>query len=137
MELAYTDAAGRSSFAVLDLGAGLIGGMTLEPGLYKFGNSVHITSDVTLTGEENDVIIIQVGTDLILASTTYVILGGALQAKNIFWQVGGAAEIGAGAHMEGTVMTGTISAMKTSASITGRLLAQTAVTLQMNTVTMP
>jgi hypothetical protein len=39
--------------------------------------------------------------------------------------------------MEGNVLSKTLISMKTGATINGRLLAQTAVTLQMNGVTTP
>jgi hypothetical protein len=39
--------------------------------------------------------------------------------------------------MEGVILSKTLIAMKTNASINGRLLAQTAVTLQMNNVVNP
>ena len=59
------------------------------------------------------------------------------QAKNIFWQVAGAVTIGTTAHLEGVVLAKTLIAVNTGASVNGRLLAQTAVTLQMNSVTQP
>ena len=48
METAFTDAAGRTSPDFTELGAGDISGMTLAPGLYKWGTGVLITSGVTL-----------------------------------------------------------------------------------------
>ena len=60
MEFAYTDAAGRTSPNFTELGAGEIGGLTLAPGLYKWGTDVSISKDVTLTGGPNDVWIFQV-----------------------------------------------------------------------------
>ena len=62
--------------------------------------------------------------------------GGAL-AKNIFWQVAGAVTIGTNAHFEGIVLGKTMIAANTGASVNGRFLAQTAVTLQMNAITEP
>src|SRR5665811_764554 len=59
------------------------------------------------------------------------------QAKNIFWQVAGAVTLGTTAHFEGVVLGKTLVAVNTGASANGRLLAQTAVTLQMNAVTQP
>ena len=50
METAFTDAAGRTLPDVTELGAGDISGMTLAPGLYKWGTGVLITSGVTLSG---------------------------------------------------------------------------------------
>jgi hypothetical protein len=45
--------------------------------------------------------------------------------------------IGTTAHFEGVALAKTLIAANTGASVNGRLLAQTAVTLQMNTVTQP
>jgi hypothetical protein len=45
--------------------------------------------------------------------------------------------LGAGSHFEGIVLAKKNIAMLTGASINGRLFAQTAVTLQSNTVTQP
>jgi predicted TIM-barrel enzyme len=69
------------------------------------------------------------------ASATKVILSGGAQAKNVFWQTAGGVIIGTTAHSEGTILTKTKIAMNTGASMNGRLLAQTAVTLQKNVVT--
>ena len=137
MEAAYNDAAGRTLPDAIDLGAGEIGGLTLAPGLYKWGTDVSISNDVTLTGGPNDVWIFQIAGTLTEASAKNVTLAGGAQAKNVFWQSAGAVTIGTTAHFEGTILTKTMIAMKTKASINGRLLAQTAVTLQMNTVVPP
>ena len=56
METAYTDATGRTETNIVtELGAGDISGKTITPGLYKWGTGVLITSDVTLSGNANDV----------------------------------------------------------------------------------
>jgi len=137
MEAAYNDAAGRVNPDVLNLGAGEIGGLTLTPGLYKWGTGVNISNDVTLTGGPDDVFILQIAGTLTQAAAKNVILSGGAQAKNVFWQTGGAVSIGTQAHFEGVILSKTMIAMKTRASINGRLLAQTAVTLQMNSVVQP
>ena len=137
MGFAYDDAAGRLYPDVTELGAGEIGGLTLQPGLYKWGTGVLITTDVTLAGGPNDVWILQVAGTLNQGNATRVTLAGGALAKNIFWQVAGAVTIGTTAHFEGVVLAKTMIAVNTGASVTGRLLAQTAVTLQMNAVTQP
>jgi hypothetical protein len=137
MEAAYNDAAGRTLPDELNLGAGEIGGLTVAPGLYKFTSDVDISKDVTLAGGPDDVWIFQIAGTLSEASARNVTLTGGAQAKNIFWQTAGAVSIGTTAHFEGTILSKTMIAMKTKASINGRLLAQTAVTLQMNTLTPP
>ena len=136
MTTAYNDAAGRTP-DVTELGAGNIGGMTLPPGTYNWSSSVLIPATITLEGKAKDVWIFQVAQDVNLASATSVILKGGAKAKNIFWQVAGAVTLGTTSHFEGTILSATQIAMKTGASINGRLYAQTAVTLEMNTVTKP
>ena len=137
MGTAYLDAEGRTSPNFTELGAGEIGGLTLAPGLYKWGTDVLISTDVTLSGGPNDVWIFQVAGELKQANATRVTLAGGALAKNIFWQVADNASIGTTAHFEGVVLGKTLVAVKTGASANGRLYAQTAVTLQMNAVTEP
>jgi len=137
METAYTDAAGRTLPDYIDLGAGLIGGLTLAPGLYKWNTRVLISTDVALSGGPDDVWIFQIAGTLTQADATQVILQGGALPKNIFWQTSGAVAIGTTAHFEGVILGKTLIAMKTGASANGRLLAQTAVTLQQNAVTRP
>ena len=137
MGFAYDDAAGRLSPNFTELGAGEIGGLTLAPGLYKWSTGLLITTDVTLAGGPNDVWIFQVAGTLNQANATRVTLVGGALAKNIFWQVAGAVTIGTTAHFEGVVLAKTMIAVNTGATVNGRLLAQTAVTLQMNAVTQP
>ncbi|QTE30813.1 ice-binding family protein [Pengzhenrongella sicca] len=137
METAYVDAAGRTLPDVLNLGAGEIGGLTLQPGLYKWNTGVSISSDVTLTGGPDDVWIFQISGNLKQASATNVTLAGGARAANVYWQTAGSATLGTTAHFEGTILSKTMIAMKTGASINGRLLAQSAATLQKNAVTLP
>jgi hypothetical protein len=137
MEAAYTDAAGRKLPDFVNRGAGLIGGLTLVPGLYKWSTRVLISTDVTISGGPNDVWIFQIAGTLTQASATKVILKGGARSKNIFWQTSGAVAIGTTANFEGVILAKTKIAMKTGASANGRLLAQTAVTLEENAVTRP
>ena len=137
MQTAYTDAAGRSNPDFLNLGAGTIGGKTLTPGLYKWTSSVNIPTDIVISGSPTDVWIFQVAGTLKMSSAVKVTLSGGAQAKNIYWQVSGAVTFGTTSHFEGIVLGQTGINLQTGASINGRLLAQTAATLQQNTVTQP
>ena len=137
METAYTDAAGRSIPDFTELGAGEIGGLTLVPGLYKWGTDVLISSDVTFSGGPNDVWIFQIAGKITQANGTRIHLAGGALAANIFWQAFGDVTLGTTAHFEGIIMAQTSISLGTGASINGRLLAQTAVTLEANTVTAP
>jgi len=137
MGFAYDDAAGRTFPDHTELGDGEIGGLTLTPGLYKWGTGVLISTDVTLFGGPTDVWIFQIAGTVTQASGTQVHLTGGALAKNVFWQSAGAVSIGTTAVFEGVMLAKTMVAVKTGATVNGRLLAQTAVTLQMNKVNQP
>jgi hypothetical protein len=145
---AYNDAAGRTPIptgSFLNPGAAYlsgynIGGMTLGPGLYKFGSgqTAFLESDVTLSGGPNDVWIFQCGADLQVANNVHVILAGGAQAANIFWQVDTAAVVGTTSTFEGTIMAGTAITMNTSSTVHGRALAETAaVVFDGNNISLP
>jgi hypothetical protein len=137
METAYTDAAGRAPTVTDELGAGNIGGLTLVPGVYKWGTGVTIPTDVTLSGGANDVWIFQIAQNLDISSAKKVVLAGGAQASNIFWVVGGQTTIGTTAAFQGNILDQTAIVLNTGATLNGRALAQTAVTLDANTVTVP
>jgi hypothetical protein len=137
MQTAYTDAAGRTNPDATELGAGNIDGMTIKPGLYKWSTSVLIPTVVTLSGGPNDVWIFQIAGDLTVGNGAQVILKGGAQAKNVFWQVAGQTTLGTTANFNGIILDQTLIALNTGAVLTGRALAQTAVTLQMNAVIDP
>lgn len=138
MQTAYTYAAGVPLPTATDLGAGSIGGMTLAPGLYKWGTGVLISTDLTLKGGSSDVWIFQIAQNLTLSNGISVHLSGGALARNIFWQVGGGTGVALGttSHMQGTILAIKAITMGTGATINGRLLAQSDVTLQSNVVTL-
>ena len=138
METAFTDAAGRTLPDFTELGAGDISGMTLVPGLYKWGTGVLITNvGVTLSGGANDVWIFQIAQDLTVANSAIVTLSGGAQAKNIFWQVSGQATLGTTADFKGIILSQTLISLNTGAVMKGRALAQSEVTLIANAITVP
>ena len=133
MQTAYTDAAGRAA-GVTELGAGNIGGMTIAPGVYKWSTGVTIPTDVTLSGSSTSVWIFQIAGTLTVSSATKVILIGGAQAKNVFWQVAGQTTLGTTSQFKGIILDQTAIVMNTGATLDGKALAQTAVTLDSNTV---
>ena len=88
-------------------------------------------------GTASDVWIFQIAGTLKMSSAVRITLAGGAQAKNIFWQTSGAVTLGTTTHFEGNTVSKTGINMQTGATINGRMLAQTAVTLQMNTVVIP
>jgi len=149
MQTAYTDAAGRSTTdANLNLQGGLIGGLTLTPGVYTFAVDVKITGDIYLDslGDADAVFIIQTAGNIIQDANTKVILTDSAttpataakvttKAGKIFWQVAGAVTVGAGAHLEGILLVKTGVTFVTGSTLNGRILAQTRVDLQKATIT--
>lgn len=136
MGLGYTDAAGRAP-DVTELGAGNIGGATLPAGVYQWGTGLLIPTDITLNGTATAVWIFQIAQTLTLSSATRVHLTGGALPKNVFWQVAGSVEVGTTAHIEGIILCKTMINMLTGSSIAGRLMAQSAVTLDSTTVVQP
>ncbi|MHB8121249.1 MAG: ice-binding family protein [Desulfuromonadaceae bacterium] len=138
MELAFADAAGRTSPGFTELGGGNVSGMTLDPGLYKWGTGVLITSaGVTLEGGANDVWIFQIAQNLTVNNSAMITLSGGAQAKNIFWQVAGQTTLGTAVNFKGIVLSKTLISMNTGTIMNGRALAQTAVTLNATAITAP
>jgi len=136
MEAAYTEAAGRPRTADLNLGAGVIGGNTLAPGVYKWNSTLVISDHITLDGgdDEDSVWIFQVAGTFNMSSAVRIKLRKDAKAKNVFWQVSGAVTLGTTSEFKGTLLGKTSIAVQTGAKVRGKLLAQTAVTLQKNDV---
>jgi hypothetical protein len=136
MEAAYTDAAGRTNFdgERINLKGGSIGGETLTPGMYTFQSDILIDTDLTFTGSATDVFIIQVTGNVVQAANKKVTLLGGVLPANIFWQVAGQVNLGAGAHMEGILLVKTSVMLKTGSTLNGRVFTQTACDLQMATI---
>jgi hypothetical protein len=146
METAYTDAAGRPNedAARINPGGGTLGGAVggqtapLTPGVYTFGTDVTITDTIYFEGGHgNDVFIIQIAGNVVQAANKAMILTNGALAKNIFWQIAGKVEVGAGAHMEGILLVLTDITFISSSSLSGRVLSQTACNLQVATITEP
>ncbi len=139
MQIAYTDAAGRVTPDFTNLGAGNITGLTLVPGLYKWTTGVNLQAGgVTISGAANDVWIFQISGTLIVDSGAIVTLVGGARAQNIFWQVTGQTTLGTTSQFKGIILDQTAIVIQNGAKLNnGRALAQTAVTLDANTVTQP
>jgi len=138
METAFTTANGLTTNVITELYAGDITGKTLVPGLYKWGTGLLISAaGVTLSGNANDTWVFQIGQGLIVANGAIIHLTGGAQAKNIFWITASDAEIGTTANFSGNILSQTKIVIKTGATVTGRLLGQTGVTLDAATVIFP
>jgi len=134
---AFNDAAGRSS-APADQGLADLAGKRLQPGVYQ-GN-LSLTGTVTLDNRTNPnaVFIFQASSTLITGSRSVVKFTTSHASCNVFWQVGSSATLGTNSTFVGTVLARASVTAQTGATVTGRLLAQTAaVTLDSNTINAP
>jgi hypothetical protein len=146
MQAAYTAAA-----ALAPSGGGLVtacpgtggamsdvnDGGALLGGVYTCAVNVTIPGNLTLTGSATDVWVFRITGTLTQASGKQLLLTGGALPQNVFWQVSGAVTVGTTALMQGVVLAKTNIAVQTGATVTGRLLAQTAVTLDTATVKAP
>jgi len=135
---AYNTAAGLALPAALPAD---MSGITFTPGLYKTGSSVTLNSGsvfLDAQGDSNAAFVFQIGTTLIIAGGTQVILLNGAQAGNIFWQVGSSATLNSAAAFQGNIIAYTTVTMGTDATLHGRALASNgSVTMQSNKVTVP
>lgn len=120
--------------------SGNLGGLTLSPGVYSSTGPLTIDGDVTLNalGNPNGVFIIRTPSTLTVTPGSRVILMSGAQAKNVIWQVGTDAVVGANAALEGTILATQNVMVDTGAVINGSVVAQTGVvTLNNVTIAVP
>ena len=72
-----------------------------------------------------------------VANGAIIHLAGGAQAKNIYWITASDAVIGTTVDFSGNILSQTKIALNTGSKVTGRLLGQTAVTLDAATVVFP
>jgi hypothetical protein len=136
MKTAFTTANGMTFPApIVNLYAGNISGRTLSPGVYKWSTGVLISNvGVTLYGSSDDVWVFQIAQNLTVNNAAIITLKGGALAKNVFWVVTGKATLGTTVNFSGNILSKTLISLNTGAKVTGKLLAQTAVTLIANSV---
>lgn len=98
-----------------------------------------VTNSITLDGggDSNAVWIFQIDNRLSLASGADVLLSNGATANNIFWQTAEGATFGTTSHFEGNLLTATDVAAQPGATMNGRLLSQTSVALDSNSIQIP
>jgi hypothetical protein len=107
---------------------------TLTPGVYTWNAAVTVgdNAKLYLNGNLGDVFILRTTGNIVFGAGAEVVLNGGVTADTIFWQSAGILTVLAGAHVEGTFLVKTHGAFLAGATLTGRVLAQTAVTLISN-----
>jgi hypothetical protein len=139
MGTAYTDAQSRAGGNLPSGDLALIS--PIAPGLYPTNVAFTLAGGKTVLidghGDADAVWIFKTSGKLLLAPGAQVILSGRAQAKNIFWTTADDTVLDTTSVLVGTVLSKFQVNFLTGASLVGRALAQTQVTLQANTITKP
>jgi type VI secretion system secreted protein VgrG len=121
-----------------DLSGDDLGGLTLDPGVYRFSSSAQLTGTVTLDAQNNQnaLFVFEIGSTLTTASNAIVHVVNGTAGTGVFWQIGTSATLGTGTAFAGNILALTSITLDTTASITcGRALAENgAVTLDANII---
>ncbi len=135
MHTAFTTGNGLAA-GVTEFLAGNLNGQTLAAGVYKWGTDLNITNGITLDGGGDDcaMFVFQIDQQLLVANGAIITLTNGAKAENIYWLVAGSgAVLGTTVQFKGNILSKTLISLNTGATVNGRLLAQTAVTLEINT----
>jgi hypothetical protein len=128
---AYTNADSRAATREF---SGDLNGRTFRAGVHHTSAALALTGIMTLDaeGDPGAVFIIQVDAALNTAASSRVVLTNGALASNVFWQVQGAAGLGASSTFVGTILAAGGITVGDSAQVTGRVLSLGAVTLANN-----
>ena len=114
-----------------------LGGLTLNPGVYRFSSSAQLTGALTLDGlgDPNALFVFQIGSTLTTASNSSVLVTNGGNC-DVYWQVGSSATLGTDTAFAGSILALTSITLNTNASVVpGRALARNgAVTLDTNNI---
>ena len=127
--VAYAEGMTRTPDVILSAAAYELGGSTLTPGVYRIGAAATLATPLTLDaeGDPDAVFIVQiVGAFGTTASVGNVVLANGARSENVFWIIDGAVSLGAGSHMEGTILGAAGIAFGAGTSLDGRVLAGSA-----------
>ncbi|MBN1193673.1 MAG: DUF3494 domain-containing protein [Coriobacteriia bacterium] len=124
LAIAYNAAAGQACDTDMSATPDL-GGQTLVAGVYCFSSEAGLTGTLTLDaqGDPNACWVFQIGSTLITATNSNVLLINGASACNVFWQVGSSATIASGSDFVGSIMALT-SITLDGGTLQGRALAR-------------
>lgn len=130
-----------SSFATVN---DQLGGESLIAGVYTLGAATtsNLASGRPLIldggGDPNSIFVFQVSSNFVTSPGSNVQLANGAQACNVFWEVGGSANVGAGSTFVGTLIATSSVTIGASAEILGRVFAQHgSISLASSTVALP
>lgn len=116
------------------LGTG--GVTTLGAGVYNFDTSAQLNGLLTLTGDASSVFVFKIGSTLTTAPASSIVLGGTVQASNVFFVVGSSATLDTTTAFKGQILALASITLNTAATINcGAAWARNgSVTLDNNTI---
>jgi uncharacterized repeat protein (TIGR01451 family) len=112
----------------------------IYPGTYSTVGASALNSNFTLDakGDPNAIFVINIKGRLDVASLANIYLINSASECNVYWQIDGAFELGAGAHFVGTVIANGAISLLEGSSLLGRGLSTAgAIELHNNEVTLP
>lgn len=114
-----------------------LGGMILGPGVYCFASSAQLTGSLVLDAQGNPdaVFVFQIGSTLVTAVNSSVVVINGGRVCNVFWQVGSSATLGTGTKLAGNVIAVASITLNHGVVLSGRALARSgAVTMDADSV---
>jgi hypothetical protein len=120
---AYTNLAGQVCPAGNHIAGGVLDGLNLVAGVYCMPTG-SLTGTLTLTGGPADIWVFQTTLDtLTTAGASHVVMAGAANACNVYWQVSSSATLGGASTFSGNLFAGVSNTLGTSAAVVGRVVA--------------
>jgi hypothetical protein len=117
-----------------------LGAQVVCPGIYKSDAAFGLTGNLTLYGnnDPNSLFIFITPAAITTAAASKIILVNGAQEKNVFWQSGAAATLGASSFFKGTILAEAAITAGNGVHVHGRLLSKSAaVTLDRDCVVVP
>jgi type VI secretion system secreted protein VgrG len=112
----------------VNLTGGDLGGQTLVPGVYCFDASAALTGRLTLDagGRPGAAWVFQIGSTLITATNSSVVMAGGASGCDVFWNVGSSATLATGTVFSGNVLATASITLMSGSSVLGRAVALSA-----------
>jgi hypothetical protein len=117
-----------------------LGEQIVCPGIYNSDAAYGLTGNLTLDGNNHadSVFIFITPAALTSAAASKIILINGAQAKNVFWQIGAAATLGASSFFKGTILAQAAITVGAGVHVHGRLFSMgAAITLDGNCIVVP
>lgn len=116
-----------------------LGSQVVCPGIYSSDAAFGLTGVLTLdgNGNSNSVFIFITPAALTSAAASSIVLQNGANAKNIYWQLGAAATLGASSIFAGNILAQAAITTGAGVQIEGRLFAKAAITLDSTTIVLP